>query len=159
MARHPKTSNSGKLVPALGLTSSQNNVTDVQRDVCSLERTGAVKEATSNRCRAGEELIPARVLENEHKHDGPSLLPPSDFLRLYPWSNTTRGEKTRDARRINMERPALPPSHSSSTSPTPHTPKNRAGGQRRAEMGLEDKWITTSMVVLKYYLLPNFCNP
>lgn len=62
MARHLGTSNGGKPVSALGLTraSSQNNVPDVQFEAYSLERAEAGKDATSDRCKAGEEFIPAR---------------------------------------------------------------------------------------------------
>lgn len=137
MARHPGTSNSGKPIPAPGLTraSSQNNVTDVQCDVHSLERPEAGQEATSDRCEAGEELLPARPWPGspwEFFH-----LPPSDFLFVHYWSTTTRRQMARDARKISMLRPALSPS------PCPHMQ------QRSADMDLE-RLITASTGLLKY---------
>ena len=56
-----------------------------------------------------------------------------------------RGKRCQENQYIEISIPILP-----STVPTPtHTPKNRAG-QRSAEMDLEDKLITTSMVILKF---------
>lgn len=146
MERHPETSNSGKPVPALGLTSSQNSVTDVQRDVYSLERAGAVKEATSNRCKSREEFTPAQPWqgsqENKDKYNGSSPISVSDFLLVYT------GQTQPEDRRQKMPGKSICRDKHSNLLPVPTSPHSKE--QRRAEMDLEDQLITNSVVVLKY---------
>ena len=99
-----------------------------------------------NRRRAHPCQTAARALEDEDIHSGYFPLPPSDFLLVYYWSNGTRRQQQE-----MLEESVCRDQHSSPL-PVP-THSGEQGGARRAEMDLENKLITASMVVLKYELL------
>lgn len=127
MAKQPGTSNSGKPVPALGLTRarSENNVTDAQCDVYCLERSGAPNGATSNRCKTGEELTPARPRQGRWRMRIYTVGTFPSHPLISCWSTTGPMEPEDSSKRCQKNQYAETSTPTLSLSP--HAPESRAG--------------------------------
>lgn len=136
MARHPGTSNSGKPVPAPGLTraSSQNNVTDVPRDAHILKKAGVERgnlwQMQSRRAHPCQTI--ASKSEKENKYKG--------FFASHPliscWSST--GQPQPDARWSEMPEKSLFQNQHSHP-PHPHIHSKEKGRAKKCGPGSREQ--------------------